>query len=111
MAEYTDETLTEDIRGLARRLMEDPTTGAIVKDAGIHRSFTESEMLAVRALCDQEPFLAAYDINTWTEGDACFRNMWTAISVALRIGEGEFSDVDDIAATATCTRPGSGITG
>lgn len=99
MDEFNDKTLTEDIRALAKGLLDDPLTGPIFADAGIHRDFSDEEMEAIKERCGKEPFIAAYDMSIGPEVHSYFRNMWTAIAVARRVGEGDFRGVDDTAAT------------
>jgi hypothetical protein len=56
-AQYTDETLTEDIRGLAQMLLDDPVLGQIMRDAGMRRNLTLDEEEKLFAFSWKQPFM------------------------------------------------------
>lgn len=102
MSGHSVETLTDDIRALARMLLDHPEAGPIIRDAGVRRAFTEAEEALVGELARNSPMMEIfrpYKVPTgWTA-----RGAWdcpdVAIGLARQIADGRIETVNAPAAT------------
>lgn len=97
MDHHSNETLADDIRNLADRLLCDPIAAKIFEHTPPMTLFSESGNVKIRDIAESADFLRRYQMPRYRS--VGFRqNADVAIGLARRITEGEFNSTEDAAA-------------
>jgi len=102
MSEHSNDTLTDDIRSLARMLLNHPEAGPIIRDAGVRRDFTEEEEALVGDLARNSPMMEifrSYKTPTGWSARGAWDSPNVAIGLARQIADGLIESVDAPQAT------------
>jgi hypothetical protein len=106
---HSTETLAEDIRELAQKLLDDPSMMQIIRGAGPNGQLPLEGEIKLIAFCESEPFMQRFvtvrdfhkvglqpNNNMYIAGRY---NPYVAIAVARLVAQGKFASVNDEKAT------------
>jgi hypothetical protein len=99
---HSAKTLTDDIRALARMLLDHPEAGPIIRDAGVRRDFTEEEEAFVGELARNSPMMELfrpYKTQWGWSARGALDSPNVGIGLARQIADGLIESVDAPQAT------------